>query len=235
MLRSLYTLLRAKIKKNSAPITHVVTSKPLVALTFDDGPDPVYTSILLKLFQKYQAQATFFMVGEAALKYKWLLAETFNDGHDIGNHTMDHLSMRSLDRLSRWNQIRRCQKALSPYGKSYFRPPYGEQSGWSDLDAAILGYKTIGWNLDVDDWCNSDLQSMAATIRTKIAKGSILLFHDTIHDKGNPKHKKVDQPANLKRDATVQLVELLLREFSGHFQFVTISEMLKNGKAQREK
>jgi peptidoglycan/xylan/chitin deacetylase (PgdA/CDA1 family) len=230
-----YYLLKNKIKKEFGLITNVETNKPLVAMTFDDGPDPVYTPMLLKAFKEFKAQGTFFMVGNGALKYKSIVYEAAKDGHDIGNHTMDHISMLSVGRRERWKQIIMCKKALFPYGQGYFRPPYGEQNGWSNIDAAILGYQPIGWNIDVDDWRNGDLISMAEEIRQKITNGCIILFHDTIYDQGNPRHKKVDQPAYLKRDATVKLVELLLREFRGRFQFVTISEMLKNGKAQREK
>jgi peptidoglycan-N-acetylglucosamine deacetylase len=229
-----YNLLKKKIKKEFGMITNVETKKPLVAMTFDDGPDPIYTPKLLKIFKEFKAHGTFFMVGNGALNYKSILHETAKEGHDIGNHTMDHVSMLSVNRRERWEQIKMCKKILFPYGQKYFRPPYGEQNGWSNIEVAILGYQQIGWNLDVDDWRNGDLILMADEIRKKITNGCIILFHDTIYDKGNPKHKKVDQPAKLKRDATVKLVELLLKEFSGRFQFVTISEMLKNGKAQRQ-
>jgi peptidoglycan/xylan/chitin deacetylase (PgdA/CDA1 family) len=234
-LTTFLEFLKRKLKEKVAPITRVETNEPFVAITFDDGPHPLYTPILLDVFKQYQAHGTFFIVGQEALKYRSVVQEIADAGHEIGNHTMDHLSMRSIGRRERWKQILMCRKALSPYGKRYFRHPYGEQNMWSNLDAAILGYQPIGWNLDVDDWRNGDLISMAEEIRQKITNGCIILFHDSIYDKGNPKHKKVDQPANIIRDATVKLVEVLLREFSGQFQFVTISEILNNGKAQRQK
>jgi len=234
-LRRLYRLIGKKINKKIGPITNVQTNKPLVAITFDDGPHPVTTPILLKLFKQFNAHGTFFMVGQDALKYKSLVHEIANDGHEIGNHTMDHLSMRSIDRKERWKQIRECKKVLSPYGKRHFRPPYGEQTVWTNLDAVLHGYQVVGWDLDVGDWCNSDFTPMADDLRRKITNGSIILFHDTIYDKGQPKHANLGQSTYLSRDLMVDLVKLLLEEFSGKFQFVTVTEMLKQGKAKREK
>lgn len=234
-LRRLYRLIGKKINEKIGPITNVQTKKPLVALTFDDGPHPATTPILLKLFKQFNAHGTFFMVGQEALKYKSLVREIANDGHEIGNHTMDHFSMRSVDRRERWKQLQNCKKALSPYGERSFRPPYGEQTAWTNIDAVLHGYRVIGWDLDVGDWCNSEFSSMAEELRKKITNGSIILFHDSIYDKGHPKHKSLDQSANLSRDVMVDLVKLLLEEYSGRFQFVTITEMLKHGKAKRGK
>ena len=210
------------------------TSKPLIALTFDDGPESTYTPMLLKLLKEFQAHATFFMVGEAALNNRWLVDEVAHDGHEIGNHTMDHLSMRSLDRGNRLKQIKLCKEALSPYGTRYFRPPYGEQSVWTNFDAVLLGYQVVGWNLNVGDWCNTELSPMADELMDRIANGAVILFHDTIYDKGKPKHRALGQESNLSRDTMIDLVRFLLKKCSSRFQFVTMTEMLKNGKPIRE-
>ncbi|MCC6543250.1 MAG: polysaccharide deacetylase family protein [Nitrospirae bacterium] len=232
-LRLLYRLIGKKINKKIGPITNVQTEKPHIAITFDDGPDSVTTPILIKLFKQYRAHATFFMVGQKARKIKSLVNEMADDGHEIGNHTMDHISMTSIGRRGRWKQIQDCKKVLSPYGKRYFRPPHGEHTAWTNIDAFLQGYQVIGWDLDVGDWCNSEFSSMADELREKITKGSIILFHDTIYDKGNPKHKIIKENVNLSRDVMVDLVRLLLEEYSGQFQFVTIAEMLKHGRARR--
>jgi len=232
-LRRLYRLIGKIINKKIGPITNVQTDKPLVAITFDDGPNPVTTPILLTLFKQFHAHGTFFMVGQEALKYKSLVHEMANDGHEIGNHTMDHISMNSIDRKERWKQMQDCKKVLSPYGERYFRPPYGEQTVWTNFDAMLHGYQVVGWGLDVSDWCNSDYSSMADELRKKITNGTIILFHDSLYDQGHPKHKTLDQSANLNRDVTVNLVKFLFKEYGDQFQFVTITEMLKQGKAKR--
>ncbi|OHE55275.1 MAG: hypothetical protein A2Z47_11100 [Thermodesulfovibrio sp. RBG_19FT_COMBO_42_12] len=232
-LRLLYRLIGKKINNRVGPIINVQTDKPLVAITFDDGPHPVTTPILIKLFRQYHAHGTFFMVGQEALKYKSLVHEMADDGHEIGNHTMNHISMKSIDRRERWKQIQDCKKTLYPYGKKSFRPPYGEQTVWTNIDAVLQGYQVVGWDLDVGDWSNTEFSSMADELREKITNGTIILFHDTIHDKGQPKHKSLKESVSLSRDVMVDLVRLLLEEYSGKFQFVTIAEMLKQGKAQR--
>jgi peptidoglycan-N-acetylglucosamine deacetylase len=233
LLRSLYKLVGKQIKKRISPIIHIETDKPLVALTFDDGPDPTYTPILLKIFRQFQAHATFFMVGEAALKYKWLLDEIAKDGHEIGNHTMDHISMMSVDRRGRRRQMQMCKEVLSPNKIRLFRPPYGEQNVWTNLDAVLQGYQVVGWDLNVGDWCNTEFSPMADELLKRITSGSVILFHDTIYDQGKPKHKALGQESNLNRSVMVDLVTLLLKECSSRFQFVTMTEMLKNGRAMR--
>ena len=233
MLRTFRKLIANQVKKRVAPITRVQTDKPFVALTFDDGPDPTYTPILLKLFRQFDAHATFFMVGDTALKCKWLLDEIATGGHEIGNHTKDHISMKSVNRRERRRQMQMCKEALLPYGTKLFRPPYGEQNVWTNLDAVFQGYQVVGWNLNVGDWCNTEFSPMAEELLKKIANGTIILFHDAIYDKGRPKHKSLDQDSNLNRDVMVDLVTLLLEKCTGKFQFVTMTEMLKNGRAVR--
>ena len=233
-LRLLYRLIGRKINKKIGPITNVQTDQPLVAITFDDGPHPVTTPILIKLFKQFHAHGTFFMVGQQAQKYKSLIHEMANNGHEIGNHTMNHISLKSADRRERWKEIQDCKRVLSPYGNRYFRPPYGEQTVWTNIGAFLQGYQIVGWDLHTYDWSNNGFSSMADEIRKKITKGSIILFHDTIYDKGYPKHSiDLGRSVNLNRDVMVDLVRFLLEEYSGQFQFVTIAEMLKQGKARR--
>lgn len=233
LLKSLYKLAGRQIKKRISPIIHVETKEPLVALTFDDGPDPTYTPILLKLFKRFQARATFLMVGESALKYRRLVDEIAKDGHEIGNHTMHHVSMLSVDRRERRRQLRMCREALSPYGNRYFRPPYGEQNVWTNLDAVLQGYQVVGWGVNVGDWCNTEFDPMANELLEKIKSGAVVLFHDTIYDQGKPKHKTLGQESNLNRDLTIGLVQLLLEECSSRFRFVTMTELLNAGRAVR--
>jgi peptidoglycan/xylan/chitin deacetylase (PgdA/CDA1 family) len=231
--RSLFDAMKKRIRQKIAPIKSVQTKKPYVAITFDDGPHPVYTPILLRIFEKFNSHGTFFMVGRDAQRYRSIVQEVAEAGHEIGNHTMDHISMRSVNRCERWKQIKMCKTELYPYGQKYFRPPHGEQNGWSNLDALLLGYTSIGWNLDVEDWWNTDFSSMAAALRQRISPGSILLFHDSIFDKGHPKHKVVTEKACLNRDVMSRLVEVVLEEFFYKYQFVTVSELLKSGSALR--
>ena len=162
-------------------ITCVSTKDPVAALTFDDGPDPNYTPRLLDVLRRYQAQATFFMIGEAAHKYPQLVRRVAQEGHAIGNHSWDHRFFPSLPGRERRQQIRACECALAPYMQRFFRPPYGAQSLASRVDALRLGYKVVAWNLDVKDWRDNDAERVAERLYVGVRPGSIVLLHDAIY------------------------------------------------------
>jgi peptidoglycan/xylan/chitin deacetylase (PgdA/CDA1 family) len=216
-------------------ITHVITEKPVVALTFDDGPHPVYTLHLLRILEKYRAHATFFMVGQAASKYPDIVQQVAKAGHSIGNHTWSHLALPSINRKDRWGQLRRCKRALAPYGSRFFRPPYGEQTPGTHLDAFCFGYEVVAFNIEVGDWWDPDPRRMVDSAISGIKPGGIVVFHDSIFDEGKPKHGiKLPFEAMVDRKPMLVTLELLLKEFSGRFRFVTIPELLKFGRPHRE-
>jgi peptidoglycan-N-acetylglucosamine deacetylase len=224
------------LKRNvTGTITHVVTQEPVVALTFDDGPHPVYTQQLLGILEKYKAYATFFMVGQAASKYPDVLRQVAQAGHAIGNHTWSHISLPSIKRKERWAQLWKCKRALSPYGDRLFRPPYLEQSLGSHLDALCLGYEVVAYNITVDDWWDPDPYRMAGSAISAISPGSIVLLHDSLFDEGNPKHDiKLPHEAMVDRKAMLKTLELLLDQLNGRFRFVTVPELLKCGHPYRK-
>src|SRR5262247_3415195 len=141
--------------------THVNTLDPVVALTFDDGPDPVYTPRLLDILEIHGAHATFFMTGEAAQRHPELVKRVAQGGHAIGNHSWNHPSFPLISGRERREQIRACAKATAPYGKRLFRPPYGEQNIASRFAPLLLGYQVIMFDVSTDDWCGADAVSIA--------------------------------------------------------------------------
>src|SRR5262249_4930611 len=99
--RLLQRLLAAAERRFVGALTEVKTDEPIAALTFDDGPHPIYTPALLDILQKHVAQATFFMVGTAATAQPAIVRQVAQAGHAIGNHSWDHpsfLSIRSPER-----------------------------------------------------------------------------------------------------------------------------------------
>lgn len=135
---------KVAIKKVLGSLTSVVTKDPLVALTFDDGPHPEYTPRVMEILARHQARATFFMVGKAAQQYPDLVRKIGEAGHAMGGHSWDHISFRQLTGRERRRQMRACQQILAPHGQLLFRPPYGDQSVASRLDAFWLGYEVVG-------------------------------------------------------------------------------------------
>lgn len=92
-------------------VTRVDTQQRVAALTFDDGPHPIYTPRMLAVLNKHRTRATFFMVGAAAEKYPYLVRSVVERGHAIGNHTWDHPSLPALPRHLKRFQILACQHA----------------------------------------------------------------------------------------------------------------------------
>ena len=87
-------------------ITHVKTNHHVVALTFDDGPDPRYTSRLLEILKRHEAKATFFMIGKNAQRYPHIVKQVFQAQHAIGNHSWDHPSFPLITERQRRAEIR---------------------------------------------------------------------------------------------------------------------------------
>jgi peptidoglycan-N-acetylglucosamine deacetylase len=217
------------------PIVDVATADPLVALTFDDGPDPVYTPQVLRLLERHGARATFFMVGEAASRHPDLVRAVSAGRHVIGNHSWSHFAMPTLGRAERRRQLESCAAALRPYESRYFRPPYGAQDLWSFVDVSRMRYDVVGWNLDVADWCNADSKHMATALAERLRPGSIVLLHDTIFDQGQSRGgPPLNCPALVEREPMIDALRLLFEEVRGAFQFVTIPELLAHGSPRRQ-
>src|SRR5215470_16653131 len=154
-------------------ITHVATDSPVVALTFDDGPDPTWTPRLLEILATRNARATFFMLGRAAAAHRDLVRDVARAGHAIGNHSWDHPSFPLISGAERRAQISRCADALAPHGGRLFRPPFGQQSFASRIDAFVLGYRVVTWNVVAWDWLDHDAEWMTQQLLDRIRAGSI--------------------------------------------------------------
>jgi len=206
-------------------ITSIVTSDPIAALTFDDGPHPEYTPLLLNILQRHEASATFFMVGEAARRYPQLVQQVAQAGHTIGNHSWDHPFFPSLPSHERQKQIRACEQALAPCGQRLFRPPYGGENLASHLDVVSLDYQIVAWSLDAEDWLERDPGWMADRLERGIQPGSIVLLHDAICRSQQP----IPQ---YNREPMLEALTLFLEKLDGRFSFVSIPELLRHGHAE---
>ena len=193
-------------------ITSVVTRDSVAALTFDDGPHPEYTPLLLDILERYGARATFFMVGEAAQRHPELVQQVAQAGHAVGNHSWDHPFFPSLPSEERQKQIRACEQALAPYGRRLFRPPYGAENSWlTPRCHARLHYQVVAWNLDAEDWLERDPAWMAEVLARGIQPGSIVLLHDAICGREQP----VPQ---YNREPMIAALNLFLEGLGGRFQ-----------------
>jgi peptidoglycan/xylan/chitin deacetylase (PgdA/CDA1 family) len=126
-----------------------------LAITFDDGPNPAITPKLLDLLERYNAKATFFVIGRHARECPELLQETAARGHLVGNHTETHPNLFRLSRREIRIELRLCHDAIkSVLGapSKWFRPPFGMRNPFVIPAARELGYRTVMWTLIPGDW-----------------------------------------------------------------------------------
>ena len=149
-----------------------------VYLTFDDGPIPEATPFILDTLDRFHAKATFFMVGENAVKYPHLLEEVRQRGHQIGNHTYNHLSgMRHLT----WTYLANIKKA--------FRPPHGWIRTIQYRVLRHVGIKVVMWDVVTRDYSRLlTAQDVLNNVKRYTRPGSIITFHDSLKSIEKLKH-----------------------------------------------
>jgi peptidoglycan/xylan/chitin deacetylase (PgdA/CDA1 family) len=207
-------------------ITRISTRDPVVALTFDDGPDPEFTPRLLEILERHRAHATFFMVGQAAEKHPDLVRQTAKAGHTIGNHSWDHPSFPLVSGRERRKQLRACAAALAPYGERLFRAPYSDLNVASRIDLAFLKYKVVMFDVYTHDWCGGDAATIADQLEQRTKPGSIIVLHDRLSD--------ALETGYFDRGPMLEALDTFLGRTSSRFSFVTVPALLKHGRAEKE-
>jgi peptidoglycan-N-acetylglucosamine deacetylase len=203
-------------------ITHVHTTAPVAALTFDDGPDPTTTPCLLDLLRRHKAKATFFVLGRHAALYPHLIEQIAEAGHAIANHSYDHPRFPMVRREERLAQMRACEEAIAPYGYKLFRPPRGLQSIRSGVDALMLGYKVVTWNVVPRDWESREPEWTLNLLESEVKPGSIVLLHDVVFD--------ADCEAAIDRQPMLTALDAFLSRNRPGLAYVTVPEMLTCGR-----
>jgi peptidoglycan-N-acetylglucosamine deacetylase len=207
-------------------LTHVATKEPVVALTFDDGPHPESTPPLLEILSRHHVKATFFMLGIMAERYPELVRQVADAGHVIGNHSWDHPSFPVISGAERRAQIRACSTAIAPYGQNLFRPPYGDQTLASRLDALWLRHSVVAWNVDGEDWRGHGVDGFAARLTSLIREGSIVVLHDTAIPSDDGRFRP--------RESLLQGLPMYLDRTGDRFRFVTVPELLRHGRPKQK-
>ncbi|MCM3748251.1 polysaccharide deacetylase family protein [Paenibacillus pasadenensis] len=160
--------------------THGPATSRRVALTFDDVPDNDYTPKVLDILAREKVKATFFIVGERALKHPDMVQRIVAEGHAVGNHSYDHTSYASLsmsefkDQVERTNKLLHSQLGFTP---RFIRPPYGEILPEQLLWTQSRGYYVVNWNVDTEDWKGLGPDQILRNVRRTLGPGSIILQH----------------------------------------------------------
>ncbi len=203
-------------------LLRVETREPLIALTFDDGPDPQETPRVLDLLARHGACATFFMVGVSAERHPEVVARVAASGHAVANHSWDHPSFRRLDAAARRQQLQRCAQALAPHGLPLFRPPFGEQGVGSLLTTRRCGYQSVAWDVVAEDWRDFPAERLVERVLRRLRRGSIVVLHDTLY--------VTEEPRFRDRGPMRQALATLLARLSPSFELVTLPELLRRGR-----
>jgi peptidoglycan-N-acetylglucosamine deacetylase len=150
---------------------------PTIFLTFDDGPIPIITDFVLEQLEFYDAKATFFVIGENAVKYPQILTKIVSNGHSIGNHTMTHLKGWATDYKQFTNDFLLCQKNIPK--NNLFRPPYGKLRK-KQAEFISKTHKIIMWDVISGDFLpDLDPEICLQKCIKYTESGTVIVFHDS--------------------------------------------------------
>lgn len=218
------------------PTIRRTNSGKKLAITFDDGPNPGVTPKILELFDRYNAHATFFLIGEFVRQCPELTREIRARGHSIGNHTQTHPNLIKCSQSEIRSELKECNDAIAGVIGTpplWFRPPYGFRNFWVIPTANEFGQKAVMWTLIPGDWRGKSAEwlipRMAPVARRaqkiEIAKnsefvdgqGDIICLHDGNH-----------RSLNADRSATLGALEHWLPRWRDlGLEFVTIDEAVR--------
>jgi peptidoglycan/xylan/chitin deacetylase (PgdA/CDA1 family) len=159
----------------------IAGDRKVVALTFDDGPNPDATPLILDTLAEKKVRATFFVLGSHAERWPELVRRISHEGHQLGNHGYFHrkLQFKSPFYVSRDIRlgIRAIRRAGAPAPR-YFRAPHGFRSPWTTPIASSYGERTVGWSLGVWDSDRPGVDEIVKRTLEGVSPGSIVLLHD---------------------------------------------------------
>jgi len=199
-----------------------------VALTFDDGPDDVFTPQILDILKAKNVKATFFVIGKRVKGYPEVMKRIADECHLAGNHTWSHPNIMKISLEDAKQEILKTEKLLEEYYKNssdrikIFRSPYGSIDPERVEFFSDLGYKIISWNVDSLDWKGLSADEVKTNVLENVTKGSIILQHSA-GGEGEDLSGSVE--------ALPEIIDVLKEE---GFEFVTIDEILKD-RQEKEK
>jgi len=197
------------------------TAEKIVAITFDDGPSPVWTPRILSELKRAGIKATFFMVGKHVERYPEIARRVAQEGHEIQNHSYDHKLLIWSDHNELRREILETERVIrevTGQTTKYFRPPKSWLTKTEKRQIEKMGYRTVLWTLNSKDWVTFDDKYVVRFIMSRIRLGDIVLFHDSggvFGTEGGDRHETVKTVSQLVQG---------LRERG--YRCVTISELM---------
>ncbi|MBO5371507.1 MAG: polysaccharide deacetylase family protein [Lachnospiraceae bacterium] len=182
--------------------------KKKIALTFDDGPNADYTGILLEELKKRDVQATFFLLGKQAESEPDIVRQIKKDGHNIGNHSYEHVNLQNLSDEAAIEQVNKTNEVIYEITGEYpifIRPPFGSWKSNLDYETDMI---EVLWDIDPLDWNTHNADAVANRVIDKVEDNDIILLHDA---------------SKSSVEAAVKIVDELQKD---GYEFVTVEELL---------
>lgn len=196
-------------------VNHVDTKEKVVALTYDDGPNPPYTNQLIGILERNQIKATFFVVGNIIEKHRATVRLVLSKGHELGNHSYSHQKMTSENPSFIRSEIEKTDQLLRQLGvkeEIHFRAPYGRKFLVLPYLLAKMNKKNILWNVNPNDYKAPSSEVIENYVLEHVTPGSIILLHDGGGD----------------RSGTVTATESLIKKLGERgYRFKTVSELMR--------
>ncbi|SET99106.1 polysaccharide deacetylase family protein [Paenibacillus sp. NFR01] len=204
-------------EKRGEMIWEVPTNEHVIALTFDDGPDPAETQQILNVLQRYDAKCTFFAIGKKLAAYPEVAKQIVSEGHELANHTYNHVYFkRPISGSALQHELELTENEIVKISGKHsrlFRPPGGMYDETLVTVANNMGLKPVlwSWHQDTKDWNRPGVYNIANKVLRNAHSGDIVLFHDYVHGSSQTK----------------QALEIILPELKKRgFRFVTVSELI---------
>lgn len=203
-----------KIQVLGELVSHVNTQEKVVALTYDDGPNPPYTNQLLDIFDRHHVKATFFVIGNMIEKHPETVRLVLSKGYELGNHSYSHKRMVFNSPSFIRSEIETTDNLLRQLGvkqEIHFRAPYGRKLIVLPYFLAQMHKKNILWNVNPKDYGASSSAAIANYVLEKVVPGSIINLHDGGGD----------------RSKTVAATEIIIKKLQEKgYTFKTVSELI---------
>ena len=151
-----------------------------VELTFDDGPDPVWTPAILAALSGSSLHAAFFVIARRAAAHPRLVAAIRAAGHDVELHCHEHVRHTEANRSAIEDDTRRALTTLQALGvrPRRWRTPWGARASWTQEIAAAHDLELCGWDVDSHDWRGDGAEQMLASVGPDLHEGAVVLLHD---------------------------------------------------------
>lgn len=182
--------------------------KPMLALTFDDGPNPTSTPVLLDGLKKRGVKVTFFVIGSNAKKHPDIVKQEAQDGHIVGNHTYNHVEITKVSEEVARKEIMDTSKLveeITGQPTQYMRPPFGAWQKELEMELEVM---PVLWNVDPLDWTTENEDEIVNKVVTDVKENDIILLHDCYISSVN---------------AALRIVDILQKK---GYEFVTVEELI---------